>query len=227
MIVANVFGLPLNSLILPAAIAKSREATKLYKRYMAVSEQYVAAAKELDDIRDKLRGLIGEGFEEEVLAALDVGETFEAGDRRRDIAIAALMFDLTGEPEWDRRADEIADEFVAQRRAQEGRRTDGQHQEARQRPVAGPLPRRGRQGARAALRPEGRRAALARPGDGLRGPRRLRGPEGGQGHAGGYAASWEAVQVSSDGTRRIVDNALRLHLLPALGAQPIAASGRR
>lgn len=38
-----------------------------------------------------------------------------------------------------------------------------------------------------------------------------------------YATSWQAVQVSSDGTRRIVDNALRLHLLPALGDQPIAS----
>lgn len=37
-----------------------------------------------------------------------------------------------------------------------------------------------------------------------------------------YAGAWEAVQVSSEGTRRIVDNALRLHLLPALGGQPIA-----
>lgn len=38
-----------------------------------------------------------------------------------------------------------------------------------------------------------------------------------------YAAQWEAVQVSSDGTARIVDNALRLHLLPALGERPIAS----
>jgi len=38
-----------------------------------------------------------------------------------------------------------------------------------------------------------------------------------------YATAWEAVQVSSEGTKRIVDNALRLHLLPELGAHPIAA----
>lgn len=38
-----------------------------------------------------------------------------------------------------------------------------------------------------------------------------------------YAATWESVQVSSEGTRRIVDNALRIHLLPALGSLPIAA----
>lgn len=38
-----------------------------------------------------------------------------------------------------------------------------------------------------------------------------------------YAASWQAVQVSSDGTARIVDNALRLHILPELGAYPLAA----
>jgi integrase len=38
-----------------------------------------------------------------------------------------------------------------------------------------------------------------------------------------YAKSWEAVQVSSDGTKRIVDNALRLHIVPELGAYPLAA----
>jgi integrase len=37
-----------------------------------------------------------------------------------------------------------------------------------------------------------------------------------------YAGQWQAVQVSSAGTRRIVDNALRLHLLPSLGQHPIA-----
>ncbi len=39
----------------------------------------------------------------------------------------------------------------------------------------------------------------------------------------GYAARWEAVQVSSAGTRRIVDNALLVHLLPALGSRPMAS----
>lgn len=38
-----------------------------------------------------------------------------------------------------------------------------------------------------------------------------------------YAAKWEAVQVSSDGTARIVDNALRLHLLPELGDRQLAS----
>jgi integrase len=48
-------------------------------------------------------------------------------------------------------------------------------------------------------------------------------PKAGKVTLASYAASWEAVQVSSDSTRRVVDNALRLHLLPALGAYPIAA----
>lgn len=38
-----------------------------------------------------------------------------------------------------------------------------------------------------------------------------------------YAATWQAVQVSSPGTARIVDNALRVHLLPELGERPIAS----
>jgi integrase len=41
-----------------------------------------------------------------------------------------------------------------------------------------------------------------------------------------YAARWEAVQVSSEGTKRIVDNALRLHLVPALGERPMASVRR-
>ncbi len=38
-----------------------------------------------------------------------------------------------------------------------------------------------------------------------------------------YAATWQAVQVSSPGTARIVDNAVRCHLLPELGAKPMAS----
>ena len=32
-----------------------------------------------------------------------------------------------------------------------------------------------------------------------------------------YATRWQSIQVSSAGTARIVDNALRLHILPRLG----------
>ena len=41
-----------------------------------------------------------------------------------------------------------------------------------------------------------------------------------------YATRWQAVQVSSDGTRRVVDNALRVHLLPALGSYSMASLRR-
>lgn len=47
-------------------------------------------------------------------------------------------------------------------------------------------------------------------------------PKAGKVSVAAYAGAWQAVQVSSAGTRRIVDNALRVHLLPALGGQPIA-----
>lgn len=36
-----------------------------------------------------------------------------------------------------------------------------------------------------------------------------------------YAAGWEAAQVGRDGTARIIDNALRLHILPAHGDRPM------
>jgi integrase len=41
-----------------------------------------------------------------------------------------------------------------------------------------------------------------------------------------YASRWEAVQVSSDGTARIVDNALRRHVVPAFGSRPIGSVRR-
>lgn len=41
-----------------------------------------------------------------------------------------------------------------------------------------------------------------------------------------YAQRWQGVQVSSEGTARIVDNALRLHLLPELGDRRIGSVRR-
>lgn len=41
-----------------------------------------------------------------------------------------------------------------------------------------------------------------------------------------YADGWQKIQVSSEGTRRIVDNALRLHILPTLGGHRLAAVRR-
>lgn len=42
-------------------------------------------------------------------------------------------------------------------------------------------------------------------------------PKAGRVTVASYARTWEAVQVSSASTARIVDNALRLHLLPEIG----------
>ena len=41
-----------------------------------------------------------------------------------------------------------------------------------------------------------------------------------------YAAAWEAGRVCRPSTARIVDNALRVHLLPALGERPLATIRR-
>lgn len=41
-----------------------------------------------------------------------------------------------------------------------------------------------------------------------------------------YATAWEASHVGRDATARIVDNALRLHVLPALGDRPVATLRR-
>ncbi len=41
-----------------------------------------------------------------------------------------------------------------------------------------------------------------------------------------HAARWQASQVSREGTARIADNALRLHILPALGDRTVASLRR-
>jgi len=51
-------------------------------------------------------------------------------------------------------------------------------------------------------------------------------PRAGRETVRAYAIRWQAVQVSSDGTARIVDNALRLHVVPALGGRPIGSVRR-
>jgi integrase len=38
-----------------------------------------------------------------------------------------------------------------------------------------------------------------------------------------YAGQWQAAQVSRDATARLIDNALRLHILPALGSRPMGS----
>lgn len=51
-------------------------------------------------------------------------------------------------------------------------------------------------------------------------------PKAGKTTLAAYAASWQAIQVSSAGTQRIVDNALRLHIVPVLGSQPLGTVRR-
>ena len=41
-----------------------------------------------------------------------------------------------------------------------------------------------------------------------------------------YATRWERIQVSAEGTARIVDNALRVHILPRLGDMPLGSIRR-
>ncbi|ABL81237.1 MULTISPECIES: site-specific integrase [unclassified Nocardioides] len=47
-------------------------------------------------------------------------------------------------------------------------------------------------------------------------------PRAGRELLSAYATRWQSVQVSSPGTARIVDNALRLHILPRLGSERVA-----
>jgi len=51
-------------------------------------------------------------------------------------------------------------------------------------------------------------------------------PKAGRTSVKTYAEQWQQIQVSSAGTKRIVDNALRLHVIPELGHHRIAAVRR-
>ena len=48
-------------------------------------------------------------------------------------------------------------------------------------------------------------------------------PKAGKTTLRSYAAGWEAAQVAGEATTRLTDNALRLHVLPALGDRPMAS----
>lgn len=51
-------------------------------------------------------------------------------------------------------------------------------------------------------------------------------PKAGRETLRAYATRWEGLQVASDGTKRNTDNALRVHILPALGDRKIASIRR-
>ncbi|HEY0870543.1 MAG TPA: site-specific integrase [Acidothermaceae bacterium] len=51
-------------------------------------------------------------------------------------------------------------------------------------------------------------------------------PKAGRTTVAEYAKVWQAAQVGSPGTARIVDNAVRLHIVPRLGTTPLAAVRR-
>src|SRR4051812_4656862 len=51
-------------------------------------------------------------------------------------------------------------------------------------------------------------------------------PKAGRVTVRAYAKGWEAAHGGGDGTARVVDNALRLHLLPRLGDLPMRAVRR-
>ncbi|HEY2879612.1 site-specific integrase [Nocardioides sp.] len=51
-------------------------------------------------------------------------------------------------------------------------------------------------------------------------------PKAGRETVRAYSSRWQSVQVSSSGTARIVDNALRRHIMPALGGRAIGAVRR-
>jgi len=51
-------------------------------------------------------------------------------------------------------------------------------------------------------------------------------PNAGKQTVEAFAGAWEASQVGADNTLALIDNALRLHILPTLGAKPIGSLNR-
>ena len=82
------------------------------------------------------------------------------------------------------------------------------------------VPRRSGQAARQALRQEGRRAALARPGDGRAGDGAVRRARAGKTTFQSYAEGWLARQPHRPGTAWLCERLLRLHVYPTFGARP-------
>jgi len=60
MTFAQVFGVPLTTLMVPADIAASREATKLWRRIDEVNEKLLALQKEYRNLSDRLLHLVDE-----------------------------------------------------------------------------------------------------------------------------------------------------------------------
>lgn len=71
MTFAQVFGTDIVELTLPIAITKSRQARKLFQRYLDRSAEHDAIGKELIDLRKALVAIAEDGFEQEVLDAID------------------------------------------------------------------------------------------------------------------------------------------------------------
>lgn len=82
---AGVLGLPLEKMLLPPAVAASKEAARLYRRYERLAKELQGRATQLRELRDQILALVEDGHEAEVLDAMDAagdwtGETTPFGD---------------------------------------------------------------------------------------------------------------------------------------------------
>ncbi len=86
---AKVLGVSINSLVIPDDVARSRTATRLYKKYLAARDRFLAAADEVDALEVELLRLHHAGYIED---GLDSG--FDGS------VIEALRGEGETEPEW-------------------------------------------------------------------------------------------------------------------------------
>lgn len=104
---ATVFAEALPSMMLPPEIARSREATKLFRAYQAARERFLAAAHEVDQLEIKLLRIASDGFEDQVVSAIEQGSDLDAtkADPRNILDQWRYM------TPWERLEEDLMDRF--------------------------------------------------------------------------------------------------------------------
>lgn len=68
---ANVFEVDLRVLLMPAGVAKNKEAAKLWRRYGELSRRKDALSRQLREVLTELLSVVDEGYEDEVRRAAE------------------------------------------------------------------------------------------------------------------------------------------------------------
>lgn len=91
--VARVLGLELDELLMPAGVVKSKEATRLWRRYATLRRQEDELRRRVTDVLEELLAVVDAGYEDEVrLASEDIGVDLDADQQ-------ALLWRILRDPD--------------------------------------------------------------------------------------------------------------------------------